>query len=181
MSTADIAGNVSDADKQHIVRVMKVISEAHRDRWAFRLMDELKPVSVDRKPQVQGKKSDIVLVTETVVEEYMCNGWDIAHGGMISTLLDYVTSVPVSLLLKHDNSWATAGLSLSLDVNLLSPALKGDTLRCIGITKSGGKRTATVYGELWGPRGLVATATHVKMVPQTGPASKNHALSVSKL
>ncbi|KAF8323763.1 hypothetical protein DL93DRAFT_2092453 [Clavulina sp. PMI_390] len=181
MSPDTVAGNVSDDDKMRVVRLMKLVRESERGRWCFRLMDELRLVSVDRKPQFEGKKTDIVLEIETVVDEYMCNGWDIAHGGMISTLLDFATSMPLPLLLKGDDAWGATGLSLSLSVNLLSPALKGDKIRCVVSTKSGGKRTATSYGELWGPRGLVATATHIKMVPQQGLASQSIAQYIAKM
>ncbi|KAF8323762.1 hypothetical protein DL93DRAFT_2069754 [Clavulina sp. PMI_390] len=89
--------------------------------------------------------------------------------------------MPIPLLLKDNDAWATSGLSLSLSVNLLSPAVKGDKIRCVVMSKSGGKRTATCYGEIWGPRGLVATATHIKMVPQHGAASKSVAHHIAKL
>lgn len=106
-------------------------------------------------------------------------------------------------LFLRDDAWLGSGLTLSLSINLLSPALLGDKLRVVATTKAGGKRTATIQGEvrcvlfgtlsssspdalsirfkyvdayrseqLWSPRGLVATCTHIKMVPQKGAASK---------
>ncbi|KAF8323764.1 hypothetical protein DL93DRAFT_2222655 [Clavulina sp. PMI_390] len=183
MSAATVAGNVSDEDKMCIIRLIRFVCESERagGRWSYRLLDELELVSVDRKPQHEGRKSDIEIETEIIVKEFMCNTWLMAHGGMISTLLDFTTSLPVPLLLKDDDAWSGSGLSLSLSVNLLSPALKGDKLRCIVTSKSGGKRTATSYGELWGPRGLVATATHIKMVAQQGAASQGIAEYIAKL
>lgn len=51
-------------------------------------------------------------------------------------------------LFLRDTAWLGSGLTLSLSVNLLSPALLGDKLRVVATTKAGGKRTATVQGEV---------------------------------
>src|SRR4051812_9931842 len=58
-----------------------------------------------------------------------------------------VTSLVVPVLLK-DEAWATSGVSLSLNVQMMSPAVLGDKLRAIATTKAGGKRTVTIQGEV---------------------------------
>lgn len=92
-----------------------------------------------------------------------------AHGGAICTLLDHCTSLVVPLASTSD-AWLASGVTLSLTVNLLAPGVLGDRLRVVARTKSAGKRTSSVWGEIWSERGLVATASHIKMVPVTGDA-----------
>ncbi|KAF8323799.1 hypothetical protein DL93DRAFT_2222690 [Clavulina sp. PMI_390] len=166
-----ILGNATWEQKTRAVQLRQYkVGEAPK-RWSDRLRNDLTLVSVNFEPQLQGNKNDCVVEFSVIVEEYMCNGWDIAHGGMLTTLLDYTTSFSIPLYLT-DPSWASTGLSLSLSINLLSPATRGDKLRVVVRTKAGGKRTATVACEIWGPRGLVATGNHVKMIPQVRPPSE---------
>lgn len=56
-------------------------------------------------------------------------------------------------------------------MNLLSPALLGDTIRVVSTSIAGGSRSATIGAEIWGSKGLVATGTHVKMVASKGAAA----------
>jgi len=119
---------------------------------------------MDLVPQPSGKKKQAVVVCEIDVEQDMCNAWSVMHGGCTSTLLDFCTSLPVPVLMTGDE-WLHSGLTLSLNVNYYIPAVPGERLRIISTTKAGGKRSVTIGGEIWSSKGLVASATHIKMVP----------------
>lgn len=94
------------------------------------------------------------------------------------------TSLPIPVL-RHEDEWRSSGATLSLNLTYFIPARPGDKLRITATTKSSGKRTVTVYGEvrssmahssvertfltihfsqIRGPMGLIASGTHIKML-----------------
>jgi len=159
-----IAGNASDELKQAILDLHRNFSQREKGGFADEIMRRLKIISVDLEPMLVTNKNQAVVMTEIEVTPDMCNGWSIMHGGCTTTILDNVASLPIPILLRSEE-WKYSGVSSSLSTNFYLPASIGDRLVVIATTKSGGKRSVTVHGEMWSQKGLVASCTLVKMVP----------------
>lgn len=107
---SEITGNVSLEDKENILKLKHLYGGDDPGRWGYQIKEDTTIVSMNYVPQLQGTRKNAVLEFELVVQSCqsprtpspahfrlnffilaptdMCNGWDIAHGGMISTLLD---------------------------------------------------------------------------------------------
>jgi len=167
----DISGNVSRDAKAGILKTLYSMGD-ETEQFGREAARGLKVVSVNSNPQPMGKKKEVVLVCEIIVEKSMCNVLSILHGGCTATIFDIATSLPVPLLMDYADDWVLTGVTSSLSLNYFLPGIAGERLRLVCTTKSGSRRAVTVVGELWSSKGLVASAVHVKMARSAKPQPK---------
>ncbi|KAF8344271.1 uncharacterized protein EI90DRAFT_3284681 [Cantharellus anzutake] len=158
----DVAGSVPVETKEQILK----LHQAGGNGFAAHVVRKLRIISADFEPMLEGRREQVVVVSEIEVTPDMCNGWWIMHGGCAATILDAATSLPVPAFIRSEE-WLYSGVSSSLSVNYYLPAGLGERLKVIATTRAGGKRSVTVQGEIWSKKGLVASCVHVKMVPRT--------------
>jgi len=161
----DISGNAPKELKQAVLNLREKINKNEETGFAAEILRRLRIVSVDLEPMLVTNKKQAVVLSEIDVTQDMCNGWSIMHGGCTATILDSVASLPIPVLLQSEE-WKHSGLTSSLSINYYLPASVGERLVVIATTKAGGKRSVTVYGEMWSEKGLVASCTLIKMVPR---------------
>lgn len=125
---------------------------------------------VDEESKLEGK-----VVVEIEVDEEMINGAGNIHGGCSAFLVDVCSSLSISAL-----SLATVGKeqpSVSQAINMIyhSPATLGDKLRIVNTSMTLGNRTQSCRTEIWNSthHRLVASGTHVKMMPSPPPQRAN--------
>lgn len=62
-----MAGNVSLEDKERVLALNKLMATSRPDRWGHQMKADTQLVSIDLKPQVQGTRKEVVLISELVV------------------------------------------------------------------------------------------------------------------
>ncbi|KAF8344276.1 HotDog domain-containing protein [Cantharellus anzutake] len=158
----DVSGNVPVETKEQILKVHHLGG----NDFAAHIVRKLRIISADFEPMLEGRKEQVVVVSEIEVTPDMCNFWRTMHGGCTATILETATSLPVPAFIRSEE-WLYSGVSSSLSINYYLPAGLGEKLKVIATTRAGGKRSVTVQGEIWSKNGLVASCVHVKMVPKT--------------
>ncbi|EXV00322.1 thioesterase family protein [Metarhizium robertsii] len=104
-----------------------------------------------------------ITFTYTVQPQH-CNRLHHLHGGATATLLDFCTSVPLSLV-SRPGFWQYLGVSRCLTVSYLRPARAGDQVLIETEIVQVGKRLATLRGSIRRKedRQLLCTAEHLKV------------------
>jgi acyl-CoA thioesterase len=97
---------------------------------------------------------------EMVVSADHLRSLDMAHGGVIASLLDSASGLAAHSLAPLDQ----VTLTVQLNVNYIRPAFQGETLRAVGKILHSGRRTAVVTSELRTAAGdLVASSSATMM------------------
>ncbi|KID65377.1 Thioesterase superfamily, partial [Metarhizium brunneum ARSEF 3297] len=104
-----------------------------------------------------------ITFTYTVQPQH-CNRLHHLHGGATATLLDFCTSVPLSLV-SRPGFWQYLGVSRCLTVSYLRPARAGDQVLIETEIVQVGKRLATLRGSIRRKEDgqLLCTAEHLKV------------------
>ncbi|KAG2013046.1 hypothetical protein CC2G_009984 [Coprinopsis cinerea AmutBmut pab1-1] len=173
-----VAGNASVEIKERIGNIKeffsKFVPEQYRDTPFFgrAIQDrfEITEVSVLRKPDEPSKLEGRVVV-ELDVEEDMINGGGNIHGGCSAWLVDMCSSLAMSAVNLTKEGKDYPSVSQAINMIYHSPASVGDRLRLINTSMSMGKRTTSARTEIWNVthHRLVASGTHVKMMPSPPP------------
>ncbi|KAF2864110.1 Thioesterase/thiol ester dehydrase-isomerase [Piedraia hortae CBS 480.64] len=108
------------------------------------------------------------------VDPYYCNAWGHLHGGAQSFMFDSCTSLAIYGLAQNpdvkaeQNGWAHAGVSRSLNVSYLRPALQGEELLMTCEVVHMGKKLALLRGTLQRAKdgAIISTCEHHKVAVQ---------------
>ncbi|MCJ1473317.1 hypothetical protein MMC13_001968 [Lambiella insularis] len=101
------------------------------------------------------------VVTRLTIPRHFCNLLGNLHGGATATILDVLTSLPLSLV----PNWELSGVSRSLTVAFLRPAKEGEEMEIKAEVMAAGKQLASTRGIMTRVRdgAVVATCQHEKV------------------
>ncbi|TCD64792.1 hypothetical protein EIP91_003629 [Steccherinum ochraceum] len=111
-------------------------------------------------------KLEAKMVFETRVDDSMLNDTESMHGGCTAFLVDFCSSITLSLILAHFHR-PPSQVSQTLSIVYHAPANKGVKVRIVNRTITMGKRIMSARTEVYDAEHsrLVATGVHTKMAP----------------
>ncbi|KAI0784893.1 HotDog domain-containing protein [Abortiporus biennis] len=167
-SVRNAPGNVSQETKDRLADIFDgfVTNEA----FALAVSQRLEVTEMSITPKVEEpRKVEAKVVIEVDVTSDMINGNGTLHGGCTAYLVDFCTSIAISLHSGYLGNWRRH-VSSTLSVTYHAPAALGSRIRIINTTVAMGARAMTARAEIYDAtnKRLAATGTHVKMEP-SGP------------
>jgi len=161
---SSIAGNASDDIKSMISFMYHTTTKM--PGFATTVDSKLVFQEVSVKPNVEEpKKMDGRLVCSIVADQDLLNFSDNVHGACFALLIDGCSALAIMIASMAATGTPVLGISQSLNIVFHSPARKGDQLRMVSTSLSGGKRVHTARTEVWNVtrQRLVASGIHTKM------------------
>ncbi|ESK94066.1 hypothetical protein Moror_12811 [Moniliophthora roreri MCA 2997] len=164
----DVPGNAPAMVKQLILDVLvnpKLLQRTFSASVIPKLV--LSEVSINKMAEEPMREEGRVVFHLTVDEE-MLNFAGGIHGGCLSFLTDFVSSLAlIALRTKMTGSTNLISLSQALSLVFHSPAPLGDRLRVVSTTITAGARASSAKTEIWSDtkHRLVASGVHIKMDP----------------
>ncbi|KAG2361453.1 HotDog domain-containing protein [Suillus spraguei] len=173
IDASQIEGNASLDIKHSLLAALQYMRLSHASpEFASRL--QLTEVSILSKTE-EPEKLEGRVVLQIIVDEGMLNGAENVHGGCTAMMIDICSTMPIYVFGASTTGHGVFGVSQSLNIVYHSPALLGDKLRIVSTTLAVGSRALSSRCEVWNVtrHRLVASATHIKMVPSEPKASES--------
>jgi len=159
------ANGVTDELRQHMFNVTD--SLARIESYGMKIIRNLNvtEMSLLQKEEELGKL-EAKMVFETRVDTDMLNDGENMHGGCSAFLIDFCSSITLSLLLAHFHR-TPYQVSQTLNVVYHAPARVGAKIRIVNRTITMGRRIMSARTEVYDAdhSRLVASGVHTKMAP----------------
>ncbi|PPQ94811.1 hypothetical protein CVT25_007448 [Psilocybe cyanescens] len=166
-----IAGNCSEETKQLLGNIRTFLRFGGKEgttQFGDAIQSRLRvtEMTVNKKVEEENKL-EAKVVMEIEVQEDMLNPGGNVHGGCSAFLVDVCSSISLYAMILSTQGTMYMTVTQTLDSVYHSPAQPGDTLRIVNITLTLGARSHSARTEIWNvtKHRLVASGTHVKMVP----------------
>ncbi|KAF9266158.1 hypothetical protein L218DRAFT_956537 [Marasmius fiardii PR-910] len=182
LDISGITGNASDKAKAHIADIVSFFGVRQPD-LDHTFADSISPrirvteVSFSNSAEEPSKKEGRV-VCRIKVESDMVNGRKHLHGGCSAFLIDICSTLSLSAYSMETTGRRDMTVSQAINTVYHSPAILGDELKIVNASVSVGKRALTARTEIWNEthHRLVASGTHIKMLPSSLPSLSNSKL-----
>ncbi|KAI0690852.1 HotDog domain-containing protein [Cytidiella melzeri] len=162
-SLLNVRGNVSDDARNAMAKWSNFMCDTHY--FGNDMVQRLVAVEMNVSEVDDRKKAKMVF--ELDVTEDLCNAIGSLHGGCTAALVDQCTSMAIALLSQYISPGEDIHVSVALNTTFHTPAPLGTQIKIVSTTIAYGSRTRTARAEIYenSRNRLVATGTHVKMVP----------------
>ncbi|KAJ3479574.1 hypothetical protein NLI96_g8962 [Meripilus lineatus] len=164
-SIARSEGNASQEVKEKLATIWSQFVEGPAFANTVARRVEVTEMSITPKAE-EPKKVEARVVLELDVTGDMINGHSSLHGGCGAYLVDFCSSIALTLHRGHHGRW-TGHVSSTLHTVYHAPAPIGSRLKIINTTVAVGARVMTARTEIYDKTNnrLVVSGYHVKMEP----------------
>ncbi|KAF9478683.1 hypothetical protein BDN70DRAFT_879703 [Pholiota conissans] len=165
LDVSSIAGNISKEDKQRCLGIFQYfIGNSAEQVYGSQVGERLKAVEMNVRGE--GSMSTAQVVFEVTVEQDMCNGFNIMHGGCAAYIID-PCSVASLVILGMKLGIDAVGFSQSMHLIWHSPVKRrviiGAKIRIVATSMSAQGRVKTARCEIWDKDILCVSAIHSTM------------------